>query len=282
MDKGFLYVATGKKILEEAEFSAKNIKSRMDMPITVVSDRPYDSEYFDTVFIDDNPKRSFEDKFRNLLKSPYDKTIYIDHDVQVLEPVPELFELLDNVDIITSIDPNQKGLIMNSSKEFADVPESFPIPQGGVIGYKKTDRFKGLIDQWKEIHYENDMGNDQASLRAALYRSDVRHHTFAGLYDCMMKWPIQVTGEVKIIHGHLEIDDLEDLRKIEKRVNKTHEPRLFHSTHRGQVFVPTSYFWNSIFKHISRVPINIYRFRSSVHSEGLSKSIKKSIDELLK
>lgn len=287
MNKGFLYVATGEQYIEEAKFSARVTKHHMDLPITMISDRDVDSPYIDKVIIDESPDRSFFDKPRNLLKSPYEKTIYMDGDVFLLQPVPELFDLLDSVDLATAIDPNEYELRYMDDVDFGDVPESVPLFQTGVIAYSQNKQCEEFINNWINIHKNNRIERDQTSFRIAIHTTDVDHMTLSRLYNCLAKWPMQVTGDVKIIHGHIDQVTVQDIAALESRMNVTDKPRIFYHPERGKIYSPMEPYLNSVTRLLSqgvsygyRVPRLLKLFYSSCQRRGLVETLRRSVQYL--
>lgn len=260
MDKGFLYIATGERFIEEAKFSAQVTKHHMDLPVTVISDRDVDSPYIDNVIIDESPDRSFFDKPRNLLKSPYEKTIYMDGDAFLLQPVPELFDLLDDVDLATAIDPNEYELRYLNNIDFGDIPESVPLFQTGVIAYKSKE-CREFIKNWIKIHQNSSINRDQTSFRMAICGENINHMTLSNLYNCLVEWPMQVTGDVKIAHGRLDQTTIQDIEDISTRMNMTDRPRLFYYPTRGDVYAPVKPKLNSLIFPLSKGVSYVYSIR---------------------
>jgi len=288
MDKGFLYIATGEQYIEQAKSSARVTKSHMNLPITVISDREVDSPYIDRVIIDESPDRSFFDKPRNLLKSPYDKTIYMDGDVFLLQPVSELFDLLNNVDLATAIDPNEYELRYMDNIDFGDVPESVPLFQTGVIAYNQNEECKEFINDWIETHQNTSIKRDQTSFRMAINESDVNHMALSNLYNCLIEWPMQVTGDVKIIHGRLAQATIQDIDDINLRMNVTDRPRLFYYPTRGDVYAPAKPYLNSLILSLSRSVSHIYSIKKLLQSlysiylnHGLIKTLRRGINKFI-
>lgn len=250
MTKGFLYIATGEDYIKEAIISAKNTKRHSNLPIALVSHRPVDSELFDEVIIDENPHYSFADKCRNLNKTPFDKTIFLDTDVYLLESISELFEILEEIDIATTIDPNEWGGRIHRDAHFDEVPEAVPIFQTGVILYSNNERVMDFISTWTKIHIENmdNMLTDQSSFRIAIYKSNINHLALSNLYNCLVKWPMQVTGEVKVIHGgDLSISEI---KRLSSRMNATDSVRLFYTPQNGRIYSPISPISNRVLRKV--------------------------------
>lgn len=284
MNKGFLYIATGEQYIEEAKLSARVTKHHMDLPITVISDRDIDSSYIDKVIIDESPDRSFFDKPRNLLKSPYDKTIYMDGDVFLLQPVPELFDLLDSVDLATAIDPNEYELRYMDNVDFGDVPESVPLFQTGVIPYNQNEQCEEFINNWIKIHQNSTARRDQTSFRMAINGANINHTALSTLYNCLIEWPMQVTGNVKIIHGHLDQVTTQDIEEIGSRMNVTEKPRIFYHPRRGYIYDPTNqyiYLVSIYLLYIMNLGYNVIKllksFYLSCQRRGFVETLRRSV-----
>lgn len=292
MSKGFLFIATADRFVREAEVAATSIKRHCDLPITLVAHRDVDSEVFDTVVIDESPLDSYGDKPRNLLKTPYTKTIYLDADVYMVSAVPELFDLLDEVDIATTIDPHEFELRILDDPEFKDIPESMPIYQTGVIAYR-SDLAAEFIRNWEAIHTKEDTKRDQSSFRAALYNSSVNHRALPDIYNCLVNSPMQVTGEVKLFHDVFNSipatkDDFRPLDRFSSRANKTTKWRLLASPRAGRIYFPTNSTLNTISELISAIIVRLtYIYRSiqwipqSVREDGVRRTISKGIKNLI-
>ncbi|MFB6187584.1 MAG: putative nucleotide-diphospho-sugar transferase, partial [Halobacteriaceae archaeon] len=179
LSQGILYIATGEEYIDQARQSAESVQQYMDVPIALVTDRPLETEIFDCIIEVDDPDHSFIDKPKYIDKTPFDKTIYLDTDISILDDISELFEMLNQCDIAVSVDPYEAELRLNQQKEFTrdenqsftDVPISVPIYQTGVIVFSDNDRTKALFERWLEIHQSNNIESDQTSFRPALYRS---------------------------------------------------------------------------------------------------------------
>lgn len=252
MSSGIVYIATGKDYIEEAKLSARNTRRHTDLPITLVTDRTVDSDVFDEVRVDPDPSYSFADKPKNLIRSPYEKTLFLDTDVYLLDPVPELFDLLERTEVATTIDPNEWELRYDEDNAFDDIPQSYPLFQTGVIAYRDTNAVTDLFETWEELHSDADMRSDQSSFRAAAYETKVNHTVLSNLYNCLIGWPMQVTGDVKIIHDSDYVDDLETLDRIGARMNATDNPRLLY-TPRGTTHAPPWKYGNRIVYGASRL-----------------------------
>lgn len=252
----------------EAKQSAAVLRRHTDTAIALVAHRYVDSHLFDTVIIDESPLDSYGDKPRNLLKTPYERTIYLDTDVYMLSPVPELFEMLEQADVATTIDPSEYELRILDLDTLGELPQSMPIYQTGIIAYC-PETASDFIERWEAIHTTKDIERDQVSFREALYKSDISHYALADVYNCLTASPMQVTGEVKFLHDTSDLlsiarDDYAELDTFAARVNETIRRRIFVSPYRGRVYMPSSFVGNLLLKHGSRIVLELTSFRGSL------------------
>jgi len=79
--------------------SAASLKRMMpDLPITVFSQFPVESPNFERVIRVEGSQDGFYDKTRFIQETPYERTLFVDADIYAVEPVPELFTMLDQFD----------------------------------------------------------------------------------------------------------------------------------------------------------------------------------------
>lgn len=230
MDKGIVYIGTDEDFITKAKFAAQITKKVMDLPITLIADRPVETDIFDSVIIDNSPTQSFSDKPRNLLDSPYDRTLYLDSDVYLLEDISEIFDLLDEFDVVAAVDPNEWELRYEKTVDYGDIPDSFPVYQTGVLAFRSSDNGNSLLNRWKDIHMSEGIDRDQASFRIAMYHSDAKITALSSNYNCLIGWPMQVVGEVKVVHDTLEVIESEhDLAAVADAINDSENPRLLYN-----------------------------------------------------
>src|SRR5215216_6245967 len=105
MNVGIVYVATGKKYIEEATLSASSVKRWMPgVPITVFTDQSSAGSCFDTVVPVTSCGDGFKDKVLFMAQSPYDRTLFLDTDTYLCGSVQELFDLLGHFDLAMAHD----------------------------------------------------------------------------------------------------------------------------------------------------------------------------------
>lgn len=278
MKRGILYIATGAAYIEEAKRSAQQVKSVSDIPIAIVSDEPVDSPWFDHEIVDENPQYDYLDKPRNLLKSPFEKTIFLDTDAYVLDTLDELFHLLDEIELAAVADPNEYMLRYKGDVEFPNIPDSAPEYNTGVLAYKQTTGVQDCFETWMSL-CEAEQRNDQAAFRAALYSTELNFSSLSPIYNCLLGWPMQVIGPVKVIHDSRGlVGTVVDLSDVERRVNRTTKTRILYN-YGDRVYHPVSGTGNVITRVLSTVGL-LYRhprlFMNEVATNDIRSALKKT------
>jgi len=244
MTNGILYVATGDEFIRQATISAEYIDSVIDLPIAIITDHKIDADVFDEIIIDPDPTYSYIDKARNLHRSPFEKTLFIDSDVYILSNVGELFELLDDFEMAAAIDPNEAALRYRGLQYFEELPVSVPEYNTGVLAYQKSSSTFELCNTWVE-NFSKQHHTDQISFRRSLANTDIQFTSLSPLYNCLIDYPMQVTGEVKIIHDvsrtflteELELNA--DIEAHAKRINRDTGIRILHTTRESTTYPRT-------------------------------------------
>ena len=229
--KGIIYVATGKKFVDEVLISARSVKKHMpDIPILLFTDlKEFVSlppEGIDSICLLNEPTHSCRDKIKPLQDSPFEKTLFLDTDTYLCEPVYDIFEMLDKFDIALAQAPDRYQYSL------PNIPACFTELNSGVIAFRMNRRVKDLLAKWENTFFkmlkkDPSSYRDQHSLRYALYHSTVRFFVLPPEYNFRTICP-NFTGKhcnVKIIHGRHA-----DLEKIASRLNFTSGARVFLTT----------------------------------------------------
>lgn len=223
MDKGVLYIVGDDKYFEETVQSAKSIRRYTSVDIAVVTERdPEDCpEIFDQIIFSDTLGVDFSDKVRNIDKSPFDRTVFLDADTYVTEDISPLFNILDTVDIAASHAPYRSDAEVN-------VPEPFPEFNTGVVPFADRESVHELFDSWIDYYSTFNYEKDQPAFRKAMYETSVRHHVLTPEWNCRSIYPGYLDGNVKIIHGRHD-----DLEEVEQKLNSRDQMRVHYRTKRG-------------------------------------------------
>ncbi|MFZ0616399.1 MAG: hypothetical protein WAN16_08115 [Chthoniobacterales bacterium] len=221
MKEGILYVATGERFLKEACRSAVRVKELMpSVPIALASDLQGPKELFDHHLAIMEPKYDFSDKIGPLLSTPFERTVFLDTDTWLCEPVPEMFAILDRYDVAMAHAPMRYTAA-------SEAPSTFPECNSGVIAFNMNNRTRGLFDLWQKLYQErlknNGVVEDQPSLRDALWQSDISFAALPPEYNFRFIMPsFAGRGGVKILHGRHH-----DYEKITDILNRSGSPRVF-------------------------------------------------------
>jgi hypothetical protein len=222
-ERGILYVATGARHLGETVASAQSVRRHMPgLPIVLCTDQAnLPPGLFDEVRRLENPRHSFIDKIAPLCDTPFERTVFLDTDTIVCDPIPDLFEILDRFDLAVAHAPFRHDRPFVTPNCFAEV-------NTGVMAYRRNDTVRALFRDWlrlyeKEVTETGVMDSDQPAFREALYRSSASLYVLPTEYNLRTVMPAAVGRcKVRIIHGRAP-----DMAVIERRVNASKSIRLF-------------------------------------------------------
>ncbi|MDX2196680.1 MAG: hypothetical protein NW207_09705 [Cytophagales bacterium] len=214
MSKGFVYVATGKKFVNEAVISAHFLKKHHpNTPIAIISDAQVHDDIFAKTILIDKPSYNLRDK-TYLYLSPFEHTVFVDTDTYIAGDISELFVLLTHFDVAAH------QLFEGHEYHMPHIPHAFPEFNTGVIAFVNNNNFAKFCDNWRNI-FDKYLGaenwvNDQKSFREALYMSTLRHTVLPPEYNFRPLTTNFAIMPVKVFHGR----NFGDMAFLEKRMNK--------------------------------------------------------------
>jgi hypothetical protein len=214
--------------------SAASLKRVMpELPITVFSQFPLESSAFERVIRVEGSEDGFYDKTLFMQQTPYERTLFIDADIHIVEAVPELFTILDQFDFAAT---HEEYLNTDWSSHYPrpDIPSSFPEFNTGILAYRRSPRMDSVLKDWSELYrsfLENHPGqkiNDQPFFRAAVYSNPVRIATLTREYNCKFRGQGYLNGRVKVLHGNVDLK-LEPafVGKALEVLNASSKPRVY-------------------------------------------------------
>lgn len=215
---GFLYIGVNQNSDTNACRSAQSLRAVMPKAnIAFFTDQPDSHPIFDITThipsrIGDNqamlclppyPDQGYMTQGKYMLKSPWDRTIYVDYDVHFLAPVWELFDLLDNYDMAAVHDPG----LMRIDNTYPVVPPCVCKYNTGVIAYNNNANVKrfdiAFWDIFKQHVIDGKGTSCENSFTYALHISDyIRMYTLSSEYNCRFNFIELVRDQVKILHGY--------------------------------------------------------------------------------
>ena len=215
-EKGYLYIAFGENFYKECVNSAKLLQTKTELPIHLFTDQKDISFKEKSLFysIKYLPNLHLRSKVDYISLSPFDKTIYLDTDIIVVQEIDELFELLDNYEVLATLDTARKREnISNKISSYKKIPYSFGEINGGLLGFNKIARDR-ILTKWPKIFYKymkETEGWDQPSLRILLW---------------------ELKASLYILPPEFNIRSKELLEKLKKKKHlfgKDHmSPRIYH------------------------------------------------------
>ncbi len=172
--QGFVIAASGEQYIETAVDAAISLKAAMpDEPVDLFTDveGAPGSEVFDQIHMLD--KSWFRPKFESLVRSRFDKTVYLDADVRCLADMSDIFTVLDRFDIAMVHDPLRNS--QHAQRVWkTPLPNAFPHLNGGLVGIRTSEQVLDFLRDVQETIIAEDLKSDQALIREKLFYSDLR------------------------------------------------------------------------------------------------------------
>lgn len=215
MRQGAIYIATGRKYIEEALQSMGSLKAvAPSVHVTLFSNERIKSAYFDDLVLIDGTERDetfhkaakvvpegMVNKVYYMSRSPYERTLFLDTDTYVARDISDLFPLLDRFDIAVTHAPHRTLKALKSP--LVEIPPSFPVLNTGVVLFKNSEPMRAFFSEWLRLYPDPKYTgcNDQAPFREALYHSDLRVATLIPEYNYRFGKRLAIGGVIKILHG---------------------------------------------------------------------------------
>jgi len=235
MSCGAVYIITqDSRYVDLLLTSAASLKRAMpDVPITVFSQFPVNSEYFERVIPVQPTHEGFYDKTTLIRQMPYERTLFIDADTYVVEAVPELFTVLDQFDCAATHEEYVNTDWFDAYPR-PDIPACFPEFNTGIMALKRSGKMDRFLQRWGEL-YKSYLDkkpeariNDQPFFRDAAYFSDIRIATLTRDYNCKFRGQGYLNGPVKILHGHVKFQlTSEQVNGVVNALNASRRPRVY-------------------------------------------------------
>jgi hypothetical protein len=207
-----VWIVDGDKYFEEARRSAESVARHMPQLEQKIYS-PFEREHAEW-FIESTQLLT---KVLDSLPEG-EKVLWLDSDTYMLEPVPELFDMLDRFDMVLAHAPGHV-----TAPTVNPIPAAFPEFNIGVIAMWNNPNVRRM---WKEV-YEMQVSNkgvygdnDQSPLREYLY--DHPHSTHYAVmpweYNC--RWTIGtfLREPVKILHGRA--NSAEEYEDVARQLNE--------------------------------------------------------------
>ena len=216
-ERGVVYIATGEGCRREAIRSAKSVKQHNpSIAIAIYTEISVVDPVFDFTFLIEKPEFSAIDKVKNLWRTPFHKSIYIDADTIITGNLLPLFDLLDRVDFAGAHE-TARGYWYKELQ--SQIPEAFGEVNTGVMVFKATSAVIGLLKDWHEAYLETCkwlprfgtakwmLTNEQPAMRHLLYhRSEVKLWVLPTEYNALRNFGTYLWGKAIVVHGRGNIE----------------------------------------------------------------------------
>jgi hypothetical protein len=235
MPNGAIYILTqNERYVGLALQSVASLKLAMpDLPVTVLSQFPLSSPLIERVIPVEPTRDGFYDKTRLMRESPYERTLFIDADILVVESFPEVFDLLDRFDCAATHEEYVSTDWFNRYPR-NDIPSSFPEFNTGILLFKRSPEMDRVLKEWDALYAQylrekpHQPINDQPFFRAALYHSRARVATLTREYNCKFRGQGYLNGTVKLLHGHVDFQfDSRQISQATRALNASQRPRVY-------------------------------------------------------
>ena len=223
--RGILYSATGKPFIAEATASANSSLRYNNVLHQIFCDSVPDAPPQAGIeFVPFEPSGNpYLDKIRNIGRSPFEETLFIDTDTYITANLDDLFDLLQRFDIAAAHAPGYtKCDDRGQSEAFHDF-------NTGVIAYRSTPAVGKFLSSWDKLHTQWSAnppfylkGVDQPAFRRALWDSQLTFYTLSPEYNYRTIFPGRLVGAAKILHGRNT-----NYPKLETHLNAAKGPRTF-------------------------------------------------------
>jgi hypothetical protein len=227
---GILYSAIGNRFFDEALTSARSSLRFNQIPHVIFTDQDGSSPDCEVEGLSIETYRPsgdpFVEKIRNMARSPFERSLFLDTDTYVTHHVRHIFQLLDKYDMAAAFAPGSRGA------PDLEVPVAFYEFNTGVVGWRANQETAAFFTGWLEAYEElgderpftplHGSGFEQPAFRRCAWRHAMRIAVLGPEYNYRTHMPGCVVAKVRIIHGR--VPDFEEVAEV---LNRDVNPRTF-------------------------------------------------------
>lgn len=218
MSTGIVVVSIGEMWLQSLWNCLNSIhRHASNLNVHVISDNPIDEPMTLVRSRIMKESRFYKTQLHNL--SPFDLTLFLDHDTVIHRPLPDLESVLGgDADIAMSLTPEAtiaNVCIETESKWILQAEKSVTVKEcslntpffnSGVMLFRKTQRTRELFDKWHQewLRFQD---VDQVALSRAIHKTGIQPMELdSRLWNCRTDWYNRETENPYIFH----FADMED------------------------------------------------------------------------
>jgi hypothetical protein len=242
-----IYIAAGKRYLEECAISAASLrKTNPSLPVYLMTDcTPENPGLWDKITPITPDLHGSAIKL-HMDQAPWERCLFIDTDTMVVGSLDPLFELLDRFELAAM----QHG--GGHHYTILGLPKTFPEFNSGVIAWRRSERMSRFFARWRELYAQmlEPSGRtwDQKSLRVALYESDLHITSIPHGYNLMPYFPAVIEGDAAILHGR----NPKNLERLATRLAQSSTLRAYVPGI-GVLHHPKNMAWADLLRAIARM-----------------------------
>lgn len=228
---GIVYSCTGELFVAEALASARTSLRHNPLPHLVFASPPPEAEIDQdglSIVPFETSGNPYADKIANMIRSPFERTIYLDSDTYVVDEIAHVLELMERYDIAAAFAPGYRGLAD------PDVPIAFYEFNTGVVAWRAGERATAFLTTWRDTYlaWTRDPAfpgagpqkgrADQPAFRRCAWETDARIAVLGNEYNYRTFLPGAVAGRVRVIHARRD-----DYEQVAAKLNAGSGARAF-------------------------------------------------------
>lgn len=149
-NRGVIYIAIGKKYVEEAIHSCLTLKKNNNINATIFTNRIVQNDIFDDVVLIESIEHPWKLKVKALLLTPYDETLFLDTDTEIRGNIENPFDLLEKFDFVLAPVRDYKEGKLEGFTKILQNRSDIPRLNTGVIYFKKSHISFRFLEIWYE------------------------------------------------------------------------------------------------------------------------------------
>lgn len=211
MESGVIYVATGEAYRDLACQSARSLRMvEPNVAIDLFTDAPdqVEDRLFDAVHLIANPHP--RSKLDCLGQSRFVRTLFLDCDTLVVNPLGDLFDVLDRFDFAVAHDVRRETDLIQEGLRHK-TPRAVPQVNSGVMLYR-TATMQAFFKHWAQRFQNEGQGRDQPILKDMLWEGDLRYYVLPPEYNLRRLTMLDAwePGDARpvIVHSHRLMDHM--------------------------------------------------------------------------
>lgn len=205
MHCGVIHVARGAGYRDLALASARSLREQGDgLENDIFTDMPVPAGA-DFALVHPIPQTATRDKIACMAASRFERTLFLDCDTLVVQPLGDLFDLLDRFDLAVAHDVRRLSPLIRAGHA-VQTPYAFPQFNTGVVLYRRSPAMAEFLAEWGRRHAAAGLNRDQPTFRDLLWQSDLRFHVLPPEFNLrrvtlMDAWE-PLDARPTIIHSH--------------------------------------------------------------------------------